>query len=36
MDDVRGEGFLTLIEENKDVVVVDVRPAKNVKEYRHD
>ena len=32
MDDVRGEGFLALIEENKDAVVVDVRPAKQVKE----
>ena len=30
--DVRGEGFLTLIEENKDAVVVDVRPAKDVKD----
>ena len=30
--DVRGEGFLALIEENKDAVVVDVRPAKDVKD----
>ena len=30
--DVRGEGFLSLIEENKDAVVVDVRPAKDVKD----
>ena len=30
--DVRGEAFLALIEENKDAVVVDVRPAKDVKD----
>ena len=36
MDDVRGEAFLTLIEENKDIVLVDVRPAKEVEEDRHD
>ena len=31
-EDVRGEGFETFIEENKDIVLVDVRPAKQVKE----
>ena len=31
-DDVRGEAFQTLIEENKDIVLVDVRPAKQAKE----
>ena len=29
---MRAEGFLALIEENKDAVVVDVRPAKDVQE----
>ena len=31
-EDVRGEAFQTLIDENKDIVLVDVRPAKQVKE----
>ena len=29
---MRGEAFQTLIDENKDIVLVDVRPAKQVKE----
>ena len=35
-DDVRGEAFEALIEENKDIVLVDVRPAKQAEEDRHD
>ena len=31
-EDVRGEAFQNLIDENKDIVLVDVRPAKQVKE----
>ena len=31
-EDVRGEAFQTLIDENKDIVLVDVRPAKQVQE----
>ena len=31
-DDVRGEAFESFIEENKDIVLVDVRPAKDVKD----
>ena len=31
-DDVRGEAFESFIEENKDIVLVDVRPAKQVEE----
>ena len=31
-EDVRGEAFQTLINENKEIVLVDVRPAKQVKE----
>ncbi|MBB6445588.1 rhodanese-like domain-containing protein [Bacillus benzoevorans] len=31
-EDVRGEAFQTLIDENKDIVLVDVRPAKQVEE----
>ena len=34
--DVRGEAFESFIEENKDIVVVDVRPAKDAEEDRHD
>jgi hydroxyacylglutathione hydrolase len=31
-EDVRGKAFQTLIDENKDIVLVDVRPAKQVQE----
>ena len=31
-EDVRGEAFQTLIDGNKDIVLVDVRPAKQVQE----
>ena len=31
-DDVRGEAFESFIEENKDIVLVDVRPAKQAEE----
>lgn len=31
-DDVRGEAFQTLIDENQDIVLVDVRPAKQANE----
>ena len=31
-EDVRGGAFQTFIDENKDIVLVDVHPAKQVKE----
>ena len=35
-EDVRGEAFQTLIDENKDIVLVDVRPCKTSKRRRYD